>query len=113
MPFALATHETQCAQTVCFVTDEDLRGRNVLHIDCIATCSLGTYNYHLFTLHRSMSLYQIMNNCVLIGPATCPSCMVQTETLWSYYNIIYSKLALALLHVLLDQEPCMLFLKDD
>ena len=41
-----------------FVTDEDLRGRNVLHIDSIATCSLKTD--HLFTLHRSMSLYQIM-----------------------------------------------------
>ena len=40
-----------------FVTDVDLRGRNVLHIDPIATCSLRAY--HLFTLHRSMSLYQI------------------------------------------------------
>ena len=46
-----------------FVTDEDLWGRNVLHIDPIATCSLGTY--HLFTLHRSMSLYQITYKCVL------------------------------------------------
>ena len=40
-----------------FVTDKDLRGRNVLHIDSIATCLLETD--HLFTLHRSMSLYQI------------------------------------------------------
>ena len=40
-----------------FVTDEDLRGPNVLHIDSIATCSLETD--HLFTLHRSMSLYKI------------------------------------------------------
>ena len=45
-----------------FVTDEEFRGRNILHIDPIATCSLETD--HLFTLHCSMSLYQIMNTLV-------------------------------------------------
>ena len=45
-------------ESTSFVTEEDLWGRNILHIDSIATCSLETD--YLFTLHRSMSLYQIM-----------------------------------------------------
>ena len=41
-----------------FVTDEDPWGRNNLQFESIATCSLKTGC--LYTLHRSMSLYQIM-----------------------------------------------------
>ena len=50
-------------KTDSFVTDEDLRGRNVLLIDSIATCSLEAD--HLFTLHRSISLYKNKNHKII------------------------------------------------
>ena len=39
-------HDIPNSPHFSFVTDEDLRGQNVLHIDSIATCSLETD--HLF-----------------------------------------------------------------